>query len=71
MKFYLMQKVKQKVGISHGRMISPTYFLLKINEIVAQFPTNHRYRVSLYVDNPRPKGREKIATKLKCSRKFA
>ena len=41
----------QKEAIPHGSVLSPTLFLLNINKIVAQFPNDNRFHISLNMDD--------------------
>ena len=43
-------KVQTK-GISQGSVVSPTFFILGMNKIVAQLPDDSRFQISLYMDD--------------------
>ena len=38
-------------GIPQGNVVSPTFFILKINKTVAKFPNDNRFQISLYMDD--------------------
>ena len=40
----------QTERIPQGSVVSPTFFILKINKIVAQLPNDNRFQVSPYMD---------------------
>ena len=41
----------QTEGIPQGSVVSPTFFILKINKIVAKLPNDNRFQISLYMDD--------------------
>ena len=41
----------QTEGIPQGSVVSPTFFILKINKIVANLPNDNRFQISLYIDD--------------------
>ena len=49
-KEFLSDTKVQTEDISQGSVVSPTFFILKINKIVAQLPNDNRFQISLYMD---------------------
>ena len=43
-------KVK-KEGTPQGAVISPRFFILKINKVIAQLPNYYKFQTSLYIDD--------------------
>ena len=41
----------QTEGIPQGSVVSPTFFILKINKIVAKLPNDKRFQISIYMDD--------------------
>ena len=41
----------QAEGIPQGCVVSPTFFILKINKIVAKLPNDKRFQMSLHMDD--------------------
>ena len=38
-------------GVPQGSVVIPTFFILKINKILAQLPNNNRFQMSLDMDD--------------------
>ena len=43
-------KIKTE-GMPQGTVVSPTFFILKINRTVAQLPNDDKFQISLYMDD--------------------
>ena len=41
----------QSEDIPHVSVVSPTFFILKLNKNVAQLPSHNRFQISLYMDD--------------------
>ena len=41
----------QTEGIPQGGVVSPTFFILKVNKVVAKLPDDNRLQISLYMND--------------------
>ena len=50
---FLSDTKVQTQRIPQGSVVSPTFFILKINKNVAEMPNDNRFQISLYMDDLR------------------